>query len=134
MTITWTHYALVGIAAAGCGASTARPVPVAVMADNRAAVGPLAANAVRGLDLQPLDIPASTPPAVDVVSPTLVRARSAYSQGEFDACRRELAALDVGELLARGARDHAARALAYESACAFGAHAKTEASAAATKL
>jgi hypothetical protein len=107
---------------------------VAVVTDTRAALGPLAADAVSGLELQPLELSPPAPAAANTITPTLARARLAYSEGEFDACRRELATLDLGDLLARGARDPAARWLAYEAACAFGAQAKAEATAAAETL
>lgn len=125
---------LVGLVISGCGGSSAHPISVAVVSDARAATGPIAADAVGGLELKLLDLPAPAPPDVSVVTPTLARARTAYSEGEFDTCRRELGSLDLGALLASGARDQAARMLAYESACAFGAQAKTEASVAAATL
>ena len=134
MMLTRSYFVLCGALAAGCSASTARPVTVAVVLEDRATVGPIANNAVRGLDLHPLDVPAPPPPPTDVATPVLTRARTAYSQGDFEVCRRELAALDLGELLARSARDHASRALAYEAACAHGAQARVEAGAAAASL
>ncbi len=134
MMLARSYFVLCGTLAAGCAASPARPVTVALVLDDRAAVGPIASDAVRGLDLHPVDVPAPPPPPADVATPVLSRARTAYSQGEFEVCRRELASLDLGELLARSSRDHASRALAYEVACAHGAQARVEASAAAAKL
>lgn len=126
------HAAALLVLAAGvaaCAPIPKHPVVVAVLADGAGA------PVVRGLELRPLVPPASPTPTTDDTSAEVVtRARAAYARGELDACRTDLASVDVPALLVRAERALAARALTLEAACAWGALAQVEARAAAARL
>ncbi|HUJ63260.1 MAG TPA: hypothetical protein VLX92_32400 [Kofleriaceae bacterium] len=107
---------------AGCAARPAHPIPIALLIDgDRAAAGALPPGAVDGLELVPIALPPPAAVRPDDATPVVARARSAYARGEFDACRAELARLDVAHLLARGDRPTAAGVLVFDAACAWGA-------------
>lgn len=89
---------------------------------------------VEGLALHAVVLPAPLPAPRDETSAPLARARKAYAAGELEACRAEIAKLDVASMLAAGARDAAARALALDAACAWGMQATTVARAIAARL
>ncbi|CAN5162152.1 hypothetical protein BH11MYX1_BH11MYX1_22790 [soil metagenome] len=93
---------------------------------DRAAIGPLTAG--DGLAPYPVELPAPPPQPIDTTGAALVRARAAYSRGELEACRSELAHLDVAEMLAASDRASASRSLALDIACAWAAtlHAEAE--------
>lgn len=103
------------LALAACGAEVAHPFPVGVIALGNVPVAP-----VDGLEMKTVVLPAP-PPVVDTATAALARIRTAYAHGEFDTCRRELAAIDVTQWLADGDRASASRALAFETGCAAGA-------------
>jgi hypothetical protein len=123
--------ALAGLAA--CAPTPKHPIPVAVVVDgDRAAVGSL--GAVTGLELHELALPAPSAPPPDASAALVAGARTAYAKGDFDACRAQLDKLAIDKLLARGERALPARALAIETACAWGAMDKTAAAASAARL
>ena len=123
------------VAVAACAPTPKHRIPVSLLVDgDRARAGALDAHAVAGLELRPLDIgrPARATSASGVAH--ITSARKAYVEGDFDTCRRELAHVDLGQLLATEQRSLAARAIAFDAACAYGAQAKAESEALAVKL
>ena len=127
---------LAGLAAcAGCAATPTTAIPIAVVVDgDRAALGGGAAPRVAGLELREVALPAPPAQPADVVGPAIARARVAYQHGDLDACRGELAHVDVAAVLARGDRATAARALALDAGCAWGNRATEDARADAARL
>ncbi|HEY0191268.1 MAG TPA: hypothetical protein VGC42_09125 [Kofleriaceae bacterium] len=127
---------VLALAVAGCGARAAHPIPVAVLVDGEPApllpAPPL--PVIDGLALHPLVIPAAPRAAPDDTAAPLARARQAYAAGDFEACRGELARIDVPRVLAGGARDLAARSLAFDAACAWGQQAQATARGLAARL
>jgi hypothetical protein len=123
--------ALVGTIA-GCTPASVRPIPPISIG----VLGPGAASLpkVDGLALGAVALPAPRIPAVDGAQAQVARARAAYAQGEFDACREALARVEVVGVLARGEREVAARAITLEVACAFGAMAMEDARGGAARL
>lgn len=118
-----------------CAPALKHPISVAILVEaDPTAVGELAPHAVAGLELRTVELPA--PPAVptDVSAPVITRARAAYASGDLDACRSELAKVDVVHLLAAANRALASRAITLEAACAWGALAKTDAKTAAARI
>ncbi len=99
-----------------------------------AAVGELAPRSVAGLELRTVEIPSPPAAPIDVAAPVITRARAAYASGDFDACRSELAKVDVVQLLVAQNRALASRAITLEAACAWGALAKADARTAAARL
>src|SRR5580765_3050034 len=93
---------------AGCTPRPSHTIPVAVLVDGEPVA--IAKTAVDGLELRPLELPAQVAPAADDHATAVARARAAYAKGDFDACRGELAKLDVAGLLVAGDRAVAARA------------------------
>nr|HEX4313545.1 PEGA domain-containing protein [Kofleriaceae bacterium] len=119
--------------APGCAATPRHAIPIAVVVDgDRAAVGAL--PRVGGLELHEVALPEPPAQPADTAAPALVRARGAYQSGDLDACRRELAAVDVAAALARGDRDTAATALALDAGCAWANRAPADARADAARL
>ena len=114
---------------AACAPHPAHPIPIAVLAEPAA---PL--PQVDGLLPHALVVPPGEPPPADHTSGPLARARTAYAAGDFDACRGELARIDVPASLAAGLRDAAARALAFDAACAWGGQAQAQARTLARRL
>lgn len=128
---------LAAAALAACAPAPKHPIAVAVLVEgDAAAAGALSPTAVPGLELRALALPAPAPPPAPAgdTAAIVTRARAAYGQGDHDACRAELARLDLVRVLAAGERGLAARAVTLESACAFGARRAAEAQAAATRL
>jgi hypothetical protein len=122
------------VALAACGGTPSHLVPIAVIADgDHSAIGALP-GATDGLELQSIELPPPSPPPRDDSSPVVTQARSAYASGDFDACRVAVASLDLAALLATEQRSLAARALALDAACAWGATNKTAALASAARL
>ncbi|HTR56524.1 MAG TPA: PEGA domain-containing protein [Kofleriaceae bacterium] len=118
---------------AACGASSAHPIPVAVLVDgDPAAVGKL--DPVPGLALHPVALPAPPAARADETSAVLARVHAAYAKGDFDTCRNELARVDVVARLAAGERADVARALTYAAACAYGGASVSEAQAIAARF
>lgn len=124
---------LLGLGA--CAATPKHPINVAILVDgDPAAVGDIPPRAVAGLELHTIELPAPPAPPPDDGAPGITRARAAYAGGDFDACRSELAKVDVIRLLVAANRALAARAITLEAACAWGALAKGEAQTAAMRL
>lgn len=123
--------ALAALVTSGCGASSVHPIPVAILIEGDT---PSQLPSVDGLLLHPLVVPPSPPPAPDDTAAPLAHARKAYASGDFETCRTELAKVDVPHLLADGSRDIAARALAFDAACAWGQQAATTARGIAARL
>jgi hypothetical protein len=122
-------------ALAGCAATPLHPIPVAVLVDgDLPAASPLPKTAVAGLELRPIALPAPAAAVADDDAAIITRARKAYGQGDLDACRADLARVDVTKLLAAGDRGLASRALTFTAACASSALAKTEAATAADRF
>ena len=91
---------------------------MAVLIDgDRAAAGPV--SKVDGLDLHEVTLPAPQPPATDDTNVAITRARTAFAGGEFSSCREALAKIDLVQVLARGDRNLASRALVLGAACAW---------------
>jgi hypothetical protein len=88
---------------------------------------------VAGLELHAIEL-AKPAAGSDATAGVLARARTAYAQGNHDACRTELAALDVAKLLATGNRATASRALTLDTACAYQALAKEDARVGAARI
>ena len=110
---------------AACSATPKHRIAVAMVVDgDRAKVGTPAPHAVAGLELQPFAVPAPVTPPPDDSAAVVAKARAAYVDGNFDACRTELARIDLGKLLAAGQRALAGRTIAFDAACAYGAQAK----------
>ncbi|MFT3697912.1 MAG: hypothetical protein QM831_32530 [Kofleriaceae bacterium] len=105
---------LAPLALAACTAQVAHPIPVGVLGNVRT-------EPVAGLALTTVVLPAPPPPAENTATATLARVRTAYTHGNFDVCQKELASLDVIQLLADGDRASASRALAFATGCATGA-------------
>jgi len=131
--MTTLRAAAVSLVLASCGASSAHPIPIAVLIDgDLAAVGDL--PRVDGLELRRIALPAATPVATNNSESTVALARKAYVAGDFATCRTELAAIDLTAELAAGDRSTASRALTLATACAFGSAAKSDAMATAAQL
>ncbi len=131
--MTTLRAAAVSLVLAACGASSAHPIPIAVLVDgDPAAVGDL--PRVDGLELRRIALPAPPPPAANDSEATVALARKAYVAGDFATCRTTLAAIDITAELAAGARSLASRALTLATACAFGAAAKSDAMTTAAQL
>ncbi|MEO7732915.1 MAG: hypothetical protein ABIY55_18265, partial [Kofleriaceae bacterium] len=122
---------MIAAIAPGCAATPAHPIPLAIFVDG---APPARLPEVAGLALHTLTLPPSPPAEPDHTAGPLSRARKAYAAGDFDACRAELARIDVPMTLAAGQRDAAARALAFDAACAWGGQAVTVARAIAAQL
>jgi hypothetical protein len=118
---------------AACAATPAHPVPLAVLVDGTPA-SRVDLPAVDGLAPHAVVVPPAPPDPPDRVSGPVARARKAYAAGELEACRAELARVDVPAALAAGARDSVARALAFDAACAWGAQAHATARELARRL
>jgi hypothetical protein len=127
--------ALAGAPAAGaaCAPRTAHSIPIAILVDGEPVPG-ARLPAIRGLAPHALTLPPRLPSVPDDTAGRLAGARKAYAAGDFDACRAELAHIDVARALATGARDAAARALAFDAACAWGGQAATTARGIAAQL
>ncbi|HEX4418044.1 MAG TPA: hypothetical protein VH165_09105 [Kofleriaceae bacterium] len=117
----------------GCAARSAHPIPIAVLLDGDPGAG-AALPAVAGLAPHALVVPASPPEPPDDTAAPLARARKAYAAGELEACRAELAHVDVPRVLAGGRREVAARVLAFDAACAWGQQAQAAARGLAARL
>jgi len=118
-----------------CAPTPKHPLAVALLVEgDAAAVGEVAPGAVSGLELRALALPAPAPPPESDAAAQITRARSAYAQGDHDACRAELARVDLVRVLAAGERGLAARAVTLEAACAYGARRPADAQAAAAHL
>jgi hypothetical protein len=118
-----------------CAPAPKHPIAVALLVEgDAAAVGAVAPGAVPGLELQALALPAPAPPPPSDAAAIVARARSAYAQGDHDACRAELARVDLVRVLAAGERNLAARAVTLDAACAYGARRPADAQAAAARL
>jgi len=129
-----TIRAVIGLAlSAACAARPAHPVPLAILVDSEAGT-PARLPVVDGLSPHALVVPASAPDEPDRTSAPVSRARKAYAEGDFDTCRAELARVDVAGALAAGGRDGAARALAFDAACAWGGQAAATARQLAAQL
>jgi hypothetical protein len=103
-----------------CAPIPNHPIPVAILVGgDRAAIGPLAPDAVPGLALREVAIAPPEPPKPLAAIADVARARSAYANGDFDTCRTALAGVDIADVLAAGDRTLAARALTYATACAL---------------
>ncbi|HEY0250547.1 MAG TPA: PEGA domain-containing protein, partial [Kofleriaceae bacterium] len=127
--------ALAVLALAACGSQVAHPIPVGLLGASSRAIGALGAvGEVSGLELRTVAVPAPPPPADDKVTPVLARIRTAYTHGDFDSCRTELASLDLAALLADGNRIAASRAVAFETGCAVGAMLTSEAQTSAARF
>jgi hypothetical protein len=128
--------ALAAAAALGaCGSAPKHAIAVAVLVEgDAAAVGAVAPDAVPGLELRALALPAPAPAPANAAAALVTRARSAYAQGDHDACRAELARVELVRVLAAGDRNLAARAVTLEAACAYGARRPADAQAASTRL
>ncbi len=123
------------LAISACAPTPKNPIRVAILVEtDPAAVGELAPRAVAGLELRTVELPAPPAPPTDVSAPVLTRARAAYAGGDFDACRSELAKVDVVHLLVAQNRALASRAITLEAACAWGALAKADAKTAAARI
>ena len=122
---------LVVLGIVGCAATPTHRVPVTLVVDGNATIEP---HAVAGLELQRHAVPMPAPPTSDESVAIVAKARAAYADGNFDACRNELARVELGKLLAVGQRALAARAIAFDAACAVGAEAATQAELLAMKL
>ncbi|HWO24651.1 MAG TPA: PEGA domain-containing protein [Kofleriaceae bacterium] len=125
--------------APACAPTPKHALAVALLVEgDAAAVGPVAPDAVPGLELRALALPAPastpTPAPTGDVAALVTRARAAYAQGEHDACRAALTRVDLVAVLAAGERGVAARALTLEAACAYGARRVADAQAAAARL
>src|SRR5262249_7009392 len=103
---------LVGVAACtACAATPKSAIPIAIVIDgDRGARG--GTPRVAGLDPREVALPAPPTQVADATGPAIARARVAYQHGDLDACRGELARVDIAAVLARGDRATAARALA----------------------
>ena len=123
--------AIAVVGAVGCAARPAHPIPLAVLVEG---APPAKLPEVAGLAPHALVLPPSPPAPADRTAGPLARARKAYAAGDFDTCRAELARIDVAEALAAGERDAAARALAFDAACAWGGQGVTAARAIAARL
>ncbi len=124
---------LLGLGA--CAPTPKHPIRVAVLIEaDPAAVGELAPRSVAGLELRTIELPAPPAAPIDVTAPIVTRARAAYASGDFDACRSELAKVNVVQLLVAENRALASRAITLEAACAWGALAKADARTAAARL
>ena len=123
--------ALIAAIAPACAATPVHPIPLAIFVDG---APPARLPDVAGLALHTLTLPPSPPVEPDHTAGPLSRARTAYAAGDFDTCRAELARIDVPMTLAAGQRDAAARALAFDAACAWGGQAVTVARAIAAQL
>ncbi len=119
---------------AACASTPKHRIPIAVVADGDRRKVELAPHAVGGLELTPFAIPNAAPKPADDATATVTRARAAYVDGNFEACRGELARVDLARLLADGQRTLAGRTLAFDAACAYGAQAKAQAEVLAAKL
>jgi len=124
------------VALAACAAPKPQhTIPVALLVDgDRAGVGSLPKDAVSGLELRPVELAAPTTSAPDPSAATIAHARGMYAGGDFDACRGELAKVDITHLLATRDRALAARALVLDTACAWGALDKSSAGATAARI
>jgi hypothetical protein len=127
--------AAAGAACAACAAGPAHPIPIAIFVEGEPAAARL--PVVDGLAPHALVVPPS-PPAEPAERPetarALARARKAYAAGDFELCRAALAPIEVPRMLAAGARDAAARALAFDAACAWGEQAEVTARGIAARL
>ncbi len=131
--MTTLRAAVVSLLIAACGASSAHPIPIAVVVDgDPAAVGDL--PRVDGLELRRVALPAPAQAGTHDSEPTVALARKAYVAGDFATCRTILAAIDIPAELAAGERSLASRALTLATACAFGAAAKSDAMTTAAQL
>ena len=118
-----------------CAPTPKYPIAVALLVEgDAAAVGAVAPDAVPGLELRALALPAPAPAPPGDMAALVTRARSAYAQGDHDACRAELSRVDLVRVLAAGERGVAARAITLEAACAYGARRTADAQAAAARL
>lgn len=126
------HCIALAVAGTACAATPAHPIPIAIIVEGDSSPGPL--PAVDGLAPHALVMPPAPAVVPDDSAAFLVRARKAYARGDFDACRGELAHIDVVHALASGARDVAGRALAFDAACAWGAQAGQAARGIAARL
>jgi hypothetical protein len=123
------------LAVASCAPAPKHPIRVGVLIEgDRTAVGALEPRAIDGLELYSVELPDPAPVTVDDSAQLITRARAAYAAGDFDACRGELVKVDVMHLLVAANRSLASRAITLEAACAWGALARSEAKAAATRL
>jgi hypothetical protein len=125
-------HAIVAAVLAACAPMPKHPISVAVLVDGEPPALP--ATSVPGLALQPFALAPEPAALADTTSAALASARKAYASGAPDACRTEIAKLDVPALLAAGKRDAAARALALDTACAFQGLAQDDAARAADRL
>lgn len=128
---------LLGIvfATGACAPTPKNPIRVAILVEaDPAGVGELAPRAVDGLELRMVELPPPPPAPTDVNAPMITRARAGYARGDFDACRSELAKVDVVQLLVAENRALASRAITLEAACAWGALAKADARTAAARI
>ena len=118
MLARWSLVTLVG-----CAAAPKHAIAVAVLADGDSPA--LAANAVEGLELHAVALPAPAAPPPDDRAAAVTRARSAYASGDFATCRGALG--DETEMLAANQRPLAARTLMLKAACAWPDKAAAEA-------
>ena len=120
---------------AACSATPKHRIAVATIVEgDRAKVGALDPHAIAGLELHPFTIPPAPAPPTDDTPAIVARARAGYVSGEFEACRGELAKIDLDKLLVAQQRALAGRVLAFDAACAYGAKAPALARGLAQKL
>ena len=120
---------------AACSATPKHRIAVATIVDgDRAKIGALDPHAVAGLELRTFTVPAAPAAPPDTTPAIVAKARAFYVGGEFEACRAELAKIDVGKLLEAQQRALAGRVLAFDAACAYGAKAPELARGIAQKL
>ncbi|MBA2538198.1 MAG: hypothetical protein H0V17_01060 [Deltaproteobacteria bacterium] len=118
---------------AACAPMPKHPIAVAVIVEGERDSA-LPEASVAGLALHPISLAPEPAATNDGAAAALAKARSAYATGNHDACRTEIAKLDVPQLLAAGNRAAAARALALDTACAYQGLAQDDAVRAAARL
>ncbi|MDQ3335597.1 MAG: PEGA domain-containing protein [Myxococcota bacterium] len=122
-------------AVVACSATPKHRIAVTTIIEgDRRRVGALEPHAVAGLELRPFELPAVPPPPADDAPAIIAKARAAYVGGEFEACRAQLAKIDLDKLLLAEQRALAGRSIAFDAACAYGAKAEALANGLAQRL